>query len=113
MQRQYRMGPNRQFQYVYRRGKRVSCPELSLLYVKNNQKKIGFSVSKKVGGAVVRNRTKRRLRECIRPILPQMRKGQYVFVARPAAAQCSFQALKGAVEKLLRRVWAENKSENK
>lgn len=57
MQRQNRLGPNRQFSYVYRRGKRVSTRDLTLLYVKNRQKRVGFSVSKKVGVAVVRNRT--------------------------------------------------------
>ena len=106
MQRQNRLGPNRQFNYVYRRGKKASCKELSLLYVRNNQKRVGFSVSKKVGVAVVRNRTKRRLRECVRPLLPQMRSGLYVFVARPSAAECSFDQLNTKVRQLLRKVEA-------
>lgn len=104
LQKQNRLGPNRQFNYVYRRGKRASCKELSLLYVRNNQKRVGFSVSKKVGVAVVRNRTKRRLRECVRPLLPQMRGGLYVFVARPCAAECSFDTLNTRVRQLLRKV---------
>ena len=104
MQRQNRLGPNRQFSYVYRRGKRASCKEMSLLYVRSNQKRIGFSVSKKVGVAVVRNRTKRRLRECVRPLLPQMRGGLYVFVARPAAAECSFAQMNAKVKQLLGKV---------
>ena len=66
MQRQNRLGPNRQFSYVYRRGKRVSTRDLTLLYVKNRQKRVGFSVSKKVGVAVVRNRTRRRIKEAYR-----------------------------------------------
>ncbi len=106
MQKQHRLGPNRQFSYVYRRGKRASCRELSLLYVKNGQKRVGFSVSKKVGVAVVRNRTKRRLRECVRLLLPQMRSGLYVFVARPEAARCSFQELNAQVAHLLTKVGA-------
>lgn len=100
------MGPNRQFNYVYRRGKRASSKDLSLLYVKNSQKRVGFSVSKKVGVAVVRNRTKRRLRECVRPLLPQMRNGLYVFVARPSAAERSFAELRSEVCRLLRKVEA-------
>lgn len=103
MQKQHRLGPNRQFSYVYRRGKRVSCRELSLLFVKNSQKRVGFSVSKKVGVAVVRNRTKRRLRECIRPMLPFMRNGLYVFVARPEAAQRSQQELQQLTRRLLEK----------
>ena len=104
MQRQHRLGQNRQFTYVYRRGQRVSCRDLTLLYVRSNQKRIGFSVSKKVGVAVVRNRTKRRLRECVRPLLPQMRNGLYVFVARPSIAECSFDQLASKVRYLLRKV---------
>ena len=98
------MGQTRQFNYVYRRGKKASCKELSLLYVKSSQKRVGFSVSKKVGVAVVRNRTKRRLRECVRPLLPQMRNGLYVFVARPSAAEISFDQLNAQVRRLLRKV---------
>ena len=104
MQRQNRLGPNRQFSYVYRRGKKASCKELSLLYVRNNQKRVGFSVSKKVGVAVVRNRTKRRLRECVRPQLAQMRNGLYVFVARPSIAERPFADVQKQVLQLLRKL---------
>ena len=106
LQRQNRLGPNRQFSYVYRRGKKASCRELSLLYVRNRDKRIGFSVSKKVGVAVVRNRTKRRLRECVRPLLAQMKSGLYVFVARPSAAECSYQELESRIKHLLRKLEA-------
>lgn len=106
MQRQNRLGQTRQFNYVYRRGKKASCKELSLLYVRSNQKRVGFSISKKVGVAVVRNRTKRRLRECVRPLLPKLKGGLYVFVARPAAAECGFAQLDAGVKRLLQKVEA-------
>ena len=106
MQRQYRLGHNRRFQYVYRRGKRVSSPALTLVYTGGRQKRFGFSVSKKVGGAVVRNRVRRRLRECVRPLLPNLGKGQFVFIARMAAADAPFDQLRAEVHGLLRRCGA-------
>ena len=106
MERRYRLQKNKQFQYVYHRGKSAACKDLVMLYAKGRGLQVGFSVSKKVGNAVVRNRTKRRLRECVRPLLPQMRGGLYVFVARPEAARCSFQELQAQVLRLLEKVGA-------
>lgn len=104
MQRQYRLSSNGQFTYVYRRGKRVSTKDLTLLYISHRNKQVGFSVSKKVGVAVVRNRTKRRLRECVRPLLDGMKKGYYVFVARPSAALADFHQLQQQVNTLIKRL---------
>jgi len=101
LQEKHRLHFNRQFQYVYRRGNRASTRDLSLLYVRNAQKRIGFSVSKKVGGAVERNRVKRLLREHFRQRMALLKPGFYVVVARPSAARQSYTQLSGAVDDLL------------
>lgn len=54
----------------------------------------GFAVSKAVGGAVVRNRVKRRLRAVMADVLPTLPVGSRVVVrALPPAADASFDEL--------------------
>ena len=103
MERRYRLKKNRAFQYVYRRGHSVACRNLVMLLAPGRELKIGFSVSKKTGNAVTRNKIKRRLRECFRPHLGDVKNGLYVFVARPAAAEAAFETLRKDVVYLLRK----------
>ena len=109
MERQYRLQKNRAFQYVYRRGHSVACRDLVMLYARGKELKVGFSVSKKVGNAVIRNKIKRRLRECFRPHLRDVKPGLYVVVARPSAAEATFQSLEKDVLYLLKKqeAWKE------
>jgi len=103
LEKRYRLKKNGAFTYVYRRGKNASSRDLVMLYAKGKGIKVGFSVSKKVGNAVTRNLVKRRLRECFRPHLGDVKTGLYVVVARPSAAQATFQSLFKQVRDLLKR----------
>ena len=62
----------------------------------------GFSVSKRVGKAVTRNKVKRWLREILR-IMPLKSGCDLVFIARPAVATADYVSLKRVVEDLLSR----------
>lgn len=57
--------------------------------------RVGFTATRKIGGAVVRNRAKRRLREVARALLPLLgRPGvDYVFVARAGTPQRPWERL--------------------
>ena len=83
MEQQYRLRKNGQFRYVYRKGKGGACRELALGYVKSPKMLVGFAVSKKIGNAVERNRSRRVIRAAYRAVAPLTGGGwDIVFVAR-------------------------------
>ena len=67
--------------------------------------RVGFTVSKKAGGAVERNRIRRRLREVVRLSAPsRMRPGHdYVLIGRRAALHAPFERIKEEFERALKR----------
>lgn len=102
----YRLKRGREFAYAYKRGKSVACRNLVLVYVRTGSGtlKAGFSVSKKVGKSVVRNKVKRRLREAFSKLLPLLRQDyNYVFIARKGIAEDDYKSIAGSVEYLLRK----------
>jgi ribonuclease P protein component len=70
----------------------------------------GFTATRKVGNAVVRNRARRRLREAVRLLLPEL--GQpgfdYVFIARGGTAERPWVRLLDDVKSALIRLAPEN-----
>jgi ribonuclease P protein component len=69
--------------------------------------RVGFTVSKKVGTAVERNRVRRRLREIVRQSAAVMRPGyDYVLVGRRAALREPFDNMVAAFDAAVRRVHA-------
>ncbi len=70
---------------------------------------VGFTASRKVGGAVIRNRARRRLREAARQLLPVhgVAGVDYVMVARANTAQAPWGALLDDVQNALIRLAAD------
>ena len=97
----YRLTRRSDFGRVYAKG-RSYAGDLVVVYVlptKEQCIRVGFSVSSKLGGAVVRNRTRRRLREALRKLLGQIESGyDLVIVARARAAEASLGQIAAAVE---------------
>jgi ribonuclease P protein component len=111
--KQHRLLRSRDFARVRRRGRSASDPLFAVyaLPVRSSDVRVGFSVSKKVGKAVTRNRVKRLLREAVRHELPAIRPGtDLVFIARPAAAEASYREIAAAVSATLRRAGAAEAS---
>ena len=101
--RRYRLGENRNYRYVYRRGKSHPSRNLVLIHLKGRDLKIGFSVSGKVGNAVTRNRVRRWLREDVRRLRYRMKRGRYVFIARQGIARVPHESLTRELSKLISR----------
>ena len=67
---------------------------LSLERVPAGESRFGFSVSRKVGNAVERNRVKRRLREFVRLHRERFARARdFVVIAKPGAAKLSYAKL--------------------
>jgi ribonuclease P protein component len=87
------------FRRTVRQGVRVARPTL-VVHARTHHSppggsstQVGFVVSKAVGGAVVRNRVKRRLRHLSRPLVASSSDLHVVVRALPAAAQASSDTL--------------------
>jgi len=85
---------NRQFRALYARGKTSARKTLAVYSRKNRSRtvnQLGITVSVKLGGAVVRNRAKRRIREAYRLNEHLFREGlDIVVVARHAIVNAPF-----------------------
>ena len=103
---------NWEFRRLYNKGKSAVGPAV-VVYCKkskNEQNRLGVTVSTKLGGAVVRNRARRRLREVYRLASPHLKKGyDFVLVARSKAVDGSFSAMQENFERLCKKlgVWED------
>lgn len=68
--------------------------------------RLGITVSKKVGGAVVRNRMKRRLRELARSVLPEagIAGADHVMIGRGGGIERPFAQLRDELERALAKL---------
>ncbi|MGH6842045.1 MAG: ribonuclease P protein component [Methylocella sp.] len=71
--------------------------------------RFGFTVTKQIGGAVERNRIRRRLKEAVRLLdpLPARPGHDYVVLARPEALCMPFQDLQGELIRALGKIGAQ------
>ncbi|NLW22026.1 MAG: ribonuclease P protein component [Tissierellia bacterium] len=82
MKKKYRLRKNEEFKRVYKRGKNYWNRNLILYVVENglDYSRVGFTVTKKVGNSVVRNRTRRRVREIYRKYINNIKEGYDIII---------------------------------
>ena len=102
--------------FVAMRGKRgFGTPSFLLLSRENVENagdiRFGLTATKKLGGAVVRNRIKRRLRAVCRASMPELAKPStdYVLIARKAANDRDFEAMLDDMKQALLSLAEETK----
>lgn len=102
-----RLRNTRDIQRVQRLGRRIRLPHMLFLYMPGtlDQSRVGFTVSRKVGNSVVRNRVKRWLREAVwenKEIVPPGM--DLVIIAHPQAATAGIVNLTSDVKEGLNKM---------
>jgi ribonuclease P protein component len=95
-----------EYDAVYREGKRRSSSEFTVFLRSNGleRSRFGWSIKKAIGGAVVRNRIRRRLREIVRLHRKEISPGWDIVIhPRTSAAKQEFSLLAAELLKVLPR----------
>ena len=95
------------FRKVYKHGKSFANKYL-VMYILDNKSdfnRVGFSVSKKVGKATVRNKIRRRISESFRLNCDEHIKNGYdlVFIARVASKDAEYEDIEKSVKTLIKK----------
>ena len=99
MKVRYTLKKNSDFRRLYAKGKSAATPYLVVYCRKNrlDRNRVGYTVSTKLGHAVVRNRVRRRLREIVRLNAALVKPGyDLVLVARSRAVTAEYKQLERA-----------------
>ncbi|MCL2586739.1 MAG: ribonuclease P protein component [Firmicutes bacterium] len=108
LKKQYRLKKRKSFNYIHRRGKHIGNDTLSMSFVyarmKDSPLKIGFSVSKKVGNSVIRNRAIRKMRHAAKNLTTRVKPDHsIIFVAKEGIDKKRLTEIIKAMENVLQR----------
>ena len=106
LNRTFSLKRHQEFRFTYRTGRQVGGGSFVLVTARNRKDKVqvGFSVSKKIGNSVMRNRAKRRLKACFSPLLPRVKPGyNLIFIARSTALTAPFLSMQRSMIGALQR----------
>lgn len=113
MEKNLRLRSNRDFQRVYKRSKNYWNRHFTVLMKKNGSKtRVGFSITKKYGNAVQRNRIKRQLREIVRINRQALREGyDMIIIPKKNTFDMKYSDLEKSYQHLLSLAFREKKHE--
>ncbi|NNU83585.1 ribonuclease P protein component [Geobacillus sp. BMUD] len=107
MKKKYRIKRNEEFQEVFQKGVSTANRQFVIYTLDRPEQpyfRLGLSVSKKLGKAVVRNRIKRYIRQCFLELKEEIIPGKdYVVIARQPVAEMNYAEVKRSLIHVLRK----------
>ncbi len=102
MKKQFRIKKNEEFQEVFKLGQSTANRQF-VIYVLDRPEqahfRVGLSVSKKIGNAVMRNRIKRLIRQVVFEFSDSLKSGKdIVIIARKPTAEMDYGEVKSSLE---------------
>lgn len=121
MQKEHRLAKREDFNKVYRQGKSVANHQFVLYYKKRQAKpeeeipfRLGVSVSKKLGNAVVRNYLRRVMKEIVRLHADHVTAGvDIILIARKPVAGMGYAEIEKSLLHVMRRAGLYDKNQVK
>lgn len=106
MKKEYRIKKNKEFQLVFKNGQSFANRQFIVYKLpKETQEhfRIGLSVSKKIGNAVIRNKVKRYIRQVFLELeLMVQPHADYVIIARKPVSEMSYEEVKKSLHHVLK-----------
>ena len=99
-----RIKKNTEFTKLFKRGKRVFSPTLTLIYFPSAKMSMGIALSKKHGKAVKRNRIKRLLREAFSKNSHILQKNLSIILMPKPAEEYSFAAFEKSIVSCFKKI---------
>lgn len=114
MKKAFRVKDNKEFQMIFQKGKSFANRQLVIYYLKKQEQthfRVGLSVGKKIGNAVMRNRIKRYLRQAFQELEGQLPDHyDIIIIARKPTRHMTFKEIKSSLIHLLSREKLLNKN---
>lgn len=98
-----RLKKEKDFDSVFKKGKRIYSSNLSLVYLTADSLKVGYAVGKKHGSSVQRNRIKRILRESFRSFQPKLRQNFFFVFIPKVNLELSVELVKAEMEYIFKK----------
>ena len=96
-----RITEDKEIRKVLRKGQNYPGSLLKIHYLSCEEQRFAVRLERGIKGGYKRNRLRRRLREIIRNLAPELKKGLYIVVGRKDAIEVGYNRLKEDFEKVV------------